>query len=72
MYKLTLTLTNPMTGDSESVPYQFDRDTLDEAEWAAGWPAVREMLDKLSTRSTSSEPVRWADAATAIITKPPV
>lgn len=72
MYKLTLALTNPITGDSQATTYQFDPDTFDVAAWTAGFPAVKEMLDSLAVRSTAAEPVRWADAASAISTKPPV
>lgn len=72
MHKITLSVTNPITGDSEVVTCQFDAATFNEAEWAKGFPLMQGMLDKLTERTTDKEPLKWGDAATAILAKPPI
>lgn len=63
MYRLTLTLTNPMTGDNEVMTYQFDPATLDQAKWNTGFPAVDARLAALKARAGgqngTKEPDIW-------------
>jgi hypothetical protein len=59
MYKITLTLTNPVTNDTEVIDYQFNPTTLDQAKWNGAFQAVRSRLDALVQRSTAKEPATW-------------
>lgn len=59
MYKITLILTNAMTGDSEAMTFQFDPATLNAAKWTAAFPTVQTRLTTLQQRSTPLEPLTW-------------
>lgn len=59
MYRITLTLTNPMTSDNEVLNFQFDPPTLDQAKWNAAFPTVKARLDALVARSVTKEPATW-------------
>lgn len=61
MYKITLTIQNPMTGGAESLNYQFNPTGLTEAKWVSAYPAVAAMLQSLRDRSAvpNAEPAVW-------------
>jgi hypothetical protein len=59
MYKIQLSITNPMTGDSEILTYEFDPTTMTQAKWSGAWPAFQTSLNTLVTRSTPLEPPKW-------------
>lgn len=59
MYKIRLTLENPITGDSKAMIFQFDPPTLDQAKWSSAFPDVRAELDALIATSTPKEPATW-------------
>lgn len=59
MYKINLTLSNPQTGDSQSLVYQFDPALLTQAKWNAAFPSVQAALTTLQTASTPKEPPTW-------------
>ena len=59
MYKITLTLANPMTGDNEVLVFQFDPPTLDQAKWSAAFPTMKARLDALVARAAATEPAKW-------------
>lgn len=59
MYKIILALQNPVTGDTETMTYQFVPASLDQAKWSSAFGAVRGKLDELVARSTPLEPPTW-------------
>jgi hypothetical protein len=59
MYKITLTLENPVTGDRSAMVYQFDPPTLTQTKWDTAFPAVRAALDALISSATVKEPPTW-------------
>lgn len=59
MYKITLTLLNPQTGDSNELTYQFDPATITQAKWDAAFPAVQAQLTALVTLSSPKEVATW-------------
>lgn len=59
MFKITLIIESPLTRESESMVYQFDPVTLNQAKWNAAFPAVKTKLDELVLRSTPKEPLTW-------------
>lgn len=59
MYKLTLTIENPMARESTSMTYQFDQNTLDQAKWNSAFPAVQTALGDLIAKAATSEPAKW-------------
>lgn len=59
MYTITLSLRNPITGDSEVMTYQFDPATLTQAKWSAAFTAVQAKLTTLVSRATPLEPPTW-------------
>lgn len=71
MYKITITITNPVTNDNEVLAYQVDQNSFDQEEWSGGFPLVREKIDALAERSVEKEPQNWSDAVTALTAKPP-
>jgi hypothetical protein len=69
MYKITITVTNPMSPDSVTQNYQVDPDTFDESQWAAGFPIASDLIQQVKSLSSAKEPANWSDAATAITAK---
>lgn len=59
MYRITLTMENPITGDRKAMIYQFDPDLLTQTKWNAAFPDVRAELDALIASSTPKEPATW-------------
>lgn len=59
MYKINLTLSNPLTGDSEVLIFQFDPATLTQAKWNAAFATLQASLNALKARSTPLEPATW-------------
>jgi hypothetical protein len=59
MYRINLTLTNAMTGDSVTMTFQFDPATLTQAKWNAAFPSVQAQLVGLQQLSTPKEPATW-------------
>lgn len=59
MYKVNLTFTNPVTGDTQALVFQFDPATLTQAKWNAAFPAVQGALATLQARSQPLEPLTW-------------
>lgn len=60
MYKIDLRISNPMAdGDSETMSFQFDPATLNQAKWNGAFEAVMASLTKLGDRSTTKEPPKW-------------
>lgn len=72
MYKITLSVTNPLSGDSVVKPYLIDESTFDETQWAAGYPLAKDMIESVKAVSASKQPDPWSDAATVLTAKPPV
>lgn len=59
MYRIQLTLLNPIANDSEALTFQFDPATLTQAKWTAAFPTVQTSLNTLISRSTPKEPLQW-------------
>ena len=59
IYRIQLTLLNPIANDSETLTFQFDPATLNATKWAAAFPTVQTSLATLQTRSTPKEPLTW-------------
>jgi hypothetical protein len=59
MYRIQLTLSDPLMGDSETLTFQFDPATLNQAKWNAAFPTVQGSLTTLVTRATPKEPPTW-------------
>lgn len=59
MYKIILTLSNPMAADSEVMEFQFDPATLNQAKWNAAFDAVAARLATLKARAANEEPPTW-------------
>lgn len=61
MYKITLTIENPMAGIREAMPFQFDEKTLTQDKWTGAFPAVVDALTKVKTASAEpgKEPQVW-------------
>lgn len=61
MYRITLTIENPMSGIRKALVYQFDEDTLTEAKWTSAFPSVDEALTEVKTASAveGKEPPVW-------------
>jgi hypothetical protein len=59
VYRISLTLTNAMTGDSSVITFQFDPTTLTQAKWNAAFGAVQAQLTTLHDLSTPKEPATW-------------
>lgn len=53
MYKLNITIENPMLGESTALRFQFDPATFDEKAWSAGFPTIRATVDDLIARSSA-------------------
>lgn len=47
MYKLNISLENPMTGESRAFRFQFDPATFDEKNWSAAFAPVRAEVDEM-------------------------
>jgi hypothetical protein len=58
MFKIDLTITNPMTGETRNLRYQFDPATMAQAKWTAAYPTVQTAIDALVTAATN-EPPKW-------------
>lgn len=69
MYKITLSVTNPLSGDSVVIPYLIDEGTFDEAQWAEGYRLAKDMIENVMAMSTSKQPQPWLTATIAV--KPP-
>lgn len=59
MYKITLSISDPLTGDTEVLAYQFDPATLTQTKWNGAFPAVNTALQTLVARATPKEPPTW-------------
>ena len=61
MYRITLTIDNPMSGLRKALVYQFDEDTLTEAKWTSAFPEVNTALQEVKTQSAApgKEPAVW-------------
>lgn len=64
MYRIQITIENPMLGESELLTYQFDPATLTQAKWDAGYPTVKARIDKLLASAANPtrpdlSPVVW-------------
>lgn len=61
MYKITLTIENPMSGIRKALVYQFDKDTLNQAKWSSAFPAVDAALTEVEAQSAepNKEPPTW-------------
>ena len=59
MYRIRLTLENPITGDSEALIFQFDPPSLTQTKWNNAYTAVKGKLDTLVAESTPKEPATW-------------
>lgn len=59
MYKITLAMSDPLTGDTEVLTYQFDPASLTQAKWSTAFPAVNAALQTLTTRAAPKEPPTW-------------
>lgn len=59
MYRITLTMENPITGDRTAKIYQFDPDLLTQTKWNNAYPSVKADLDALVASSTPKEPPTW-------------
>lgn len=59
MFRISLTLTNAMTGDSSVITFQFDPATLTADKWTGAFPAVQAQLETLKQLSTPKEPPIW-------------
>lgn len=59
MYKITLTLENPITGGRKALIYQFDPPTLNQTKWNGAFTAVKTNLDQLVADSVAMEPATW-------------
>jgi hypothetical protein len=66
MYKISLSITNPLSGDSVTETYQVDQDTFDESHWTDGFPIASALIQRVKDLSSAREPTNWLDAATAI------
>lgn len=60
-YQVSLIFKNTQTGETESLTYQFDPVTLDQAKWNGAFGAVKPHLDALVARSAAPnvEPPVW-------------
>lgn len=47
MYKIQVTIENPMLGASRVLVYQFDPATLNQAKWNDGYTTVKAVIDDL-------------------------
>jgi hypothetical protein len=47
LYKLSVSVENPMLHDSRGANFQFDQAEFDEAMWAEVFPPVKELIDLL-------------------------
>lgn len=59
MYRITLTMENPITGDRKAKIFQFDPALLTQQKWNGAFPTVRADLDELIASSTPKEPQTW-------------
>lgn len=59
MFKIDLTIMNPMTGETRNLRYQFDPATMSQAKWSAAYPTVQTVIDALATSATTTEPPKW-------------
>lgn len=61
MYKITLTIENPMSGIRKALVFQFDEDTLTQPKWTSAFPAVDAALTEVKTQSAepNKEPATW-------------
>lgn len=61
MYKITLTIENPMSGIRKALVFQFDEDTLTEPKWTSAFPAVDAALTevKVASAEEGKEPPIW-------------
>ena len=60
MYKITVTLENPISGGRKAMIYQFDPATMTQAKWSGAFPAVKAELDALVADSVPpKEPPTW-------------
>ena len=66
MYKITLSVTNPNSGDSISMPYLVDENAFDANEWADGYPIAQDLINQVKALSAGKEPALWSSAATAL------
>lgn len=59
MFRIRLSLENPLTGDSEGMVFQFDPASLTQAKWNTAYAAVAAKLATLVANSTPKEPATW-------------
>lgn len=59
MYKIRLTIENPMTGEARVITKQFDPDTMTQTKWNNAYPSVKAEMDALKVESLPNEPATW-------------
>ncbi len=53
MYKIYITVENPVLGENRALVYQFDPATLTQAKWDGGFTTVRAKIDELLAAAAS-------------------
>lgn len=59
MFRIDLTITNPMTGETRALKYQFDPATMSQVKWTGAYPTVQAAIDALVAAEAASEPPKW-------------
>lgn len=72
MYKLSISVENPITGESRLLPFRFDPATFDESTWTAGFPRIRAAIDDLVAMDATADPRRPVDMASLPAVAAPV
>lgn len=59
MYRITLTILNPLTGESRVITKQYDPATMTQTKWNNAYTQVKAEMDALVTASQPNEPATW-------------
>jgi hypothetical protein len=59
MYRITLTILNPLTGESTVITKQFDPAVMTQVKWNGAYAQVKAAMDALVVSSGPNEPATW-------------
>lgn len=61
IFRIDLTVTNPMAGTNRVLTYQFDPATMTQQKWTNAYPTVKAKIDELTADAGTNpaEPPTW-------------
>ena len=56
MYRATISIENPLTGETRLLKFKFDPAAITQAKWTAAYPQVAAQITELVAAGAASEP----------------